>query len=147
MKAKDEPLYWHLFENMMEGFAVHEIIVNRAGVPVDYRFLDVNPSFERITGLKAADIIGNTVRKVLPGIEPAWIEKYGKVALQGVPLVFEEYNLDLGKHFEVHAYRRNRGSSPVFSRTSPSTSRRRRRCGRKKNVHAPLWTPLSMRSS
>ena len=86
MKAKDEPLYWHLFENMMEGFAVHEIIVNRAGVPVDYRFLDVNPSFERITGLKAADIIGNTVRKVLPGIEPGGSRSTARLRSRESPL-------------------------------------------------------------
>jgi PAS domain S-box-containing protein len=105
MKANDEPLYRDLFENMMEGFAVHEIVVDGAGVPVDCRFLDVNPSFERITGLKAADIIGKTVREVLPGIEPVWIEKFGKVALEGIPLLLEDYNRDLGMHFEVRVYR------------------------------------------
>ena len=109
MKANDEPLYHHLFENMMEGFAVHQIIVDEAGVPIDYRFLDANPGFARITGLTVADIIGKTVREVLPKIEPVWIERYGKVALDGTPLVFEEYNQDLGRHFEVHAYRPEAG--------------------------------------
>ena len=71
---------------------------------MDYRFLAVNPAFERLTGLKAADIVGRTVLEVLPGTERHWIEAYGKVALSGEPLYFENHAATLGKYFEVKAF-------------------------------------------
>lgn len=96
--------YQLLFEQMMNGFALHEIILNESGAPCDYRFLDVNPAFEALTGLKRAQIIGRTVREVLPDIEPQWIETYGHVALTGQPAHFESYSAALDKYFEVQAY-------------------------------------------
>ena len=36
---------------MTEGFALHEIVTDEADRPVDYRFIDLNPAFERLTGL------------------------------------------------------------------------------------------------
>jgi len=99
-----EQRYKTLFRNMTDGFALHEIICDGEGRPVDYRFLDANPAFERITGLAAADIAGKTVREVLPLIEPVWIETYGQVALTGEPKFFEEYAAAQDKFFEVAAF-------------------------------------------
>lgn len=97
--------YKTLFSEMLDGFAVHEIICDMEGSPVDYRFLAVNPAFERMTGLKAESIVGRNVMEVLPGTERHWIETYGKVALSGEPISFESYSAEIGKHFEVTAYR------------------------------------------
>jgi len=102
---KAEQKYQALFREMLDGFALHEIILDTDGTPVDYRFLAVNPAFERMTGLKAGDIAGRTVLEVLPGTERHWIETYGKVALTGEPVQFMNHSADLGKHFEVTAYR------------------------------------------
>ncbi len=93
-----------LFHEMLDGFALHEIICNQEGNPVDYRFLAVNPAFERMTGLKATDLVGRTVLEVLPQTEPYWIDTYGQVALSGKPFHFENYSVDLHKHFEVSAF-------------------------------------------
>lgn len=96
--------YRMLFQSMVEGFALHEIILDN-GVPVDYRFLAVNPSFERLTGMHAVDIVGRTVRDVLPGTEPHWIGRYGRVALTGESDSFEAFSEALGKWFDVNVYR------------------------------------------
>ena len=101
-KTKEE--YETLFREMLDGFALHEIICDSKGKPVDYRFLAVNPAFERMTGLKGESIIGKTVLEVLPGIEPYWIETYGNVALTGEPVFFENYTQGLDKYFQVTAY-------------------------------------------
>lgn len=101
---KSEQQYRQLFTSMISGFALHEIILDAQGHPCDYRFLSVNPAFEQLTGLKAQDVKGRTVREVLPSTEEAWIQRYGEVALSGKPLHFEEYSAVLGKHFEVMAY-------------------------------------------
>jgi len=97
--------YQTLFREMLDGFSLHEIIRDEQGKPVDYRFLAVNPAFERMTGLKAQDITGKTVREVLPGIEPHRIETYGKVALTGEPVFFEDCAKEAGRHFQVTAFR------------------------------------------
>ena len=94
-----------LFQEMLDAFAVHEILLDQQGHPYDYRFLSVNPAFERFTGLKAADIVGKTVLQVLPKTEPYWIETYGRVALTGEPIFFENLSSETGKYFEVKAFR------------------------------------------
>ncbi|NLE75464.1 MAG: PAS domain S-box protein, partial [Chloroflexi bacterium] len=97
--------YRTLFQEMLNGFAVHDIICDEHGTPVDYRFLAVNPAFERMVGLKADEVVGKTVLEVLPGTEPHWISTYGKVGLTGEPAAFENYAAVLQKHFEVTAFR------------------------------------------
>ncbi|MDD4192667.1 MAG: PAS domain S-box protein [Mangrovibacterium sp.] len=93
-----------LISSMQLGLAVHEIILDDAGQPVDYRFLDVNSSFERLTGLKRGDILGKTVLEVLPNTEKIWIERYGRVVLTGVPDSFESYSQELNRFYSVLAY-------------------------------------------
>lgn len=101
---------------MAVGFALHEMVFDAEGRPVDYRFLDANPAYERITGLCLAGIRGKSVREVLPGIEERWIEAYGRVVLSGEPLLFTDFAVALGKHFEVWAYRPGPGRFVVMVR-------------------------------
>ncbi len=93
-----------LFDNMQEGFGLHEIICDEAGNPVDYKFIDVNKAFERITGFTLKELKNKTVNEVLPGSEKFWIKKYGKVALTGEPTTFTNYARRVGKHFSVSVY-------------------------------------------
>ena len=66
---QSEAQYRSLFENMIDGLAYHRIVTDENGKPVDYIFLEANEAFEKLTGLKRADIIGKSVREPLPGIE------------------------------------------------------------------------------
>jgi PAS domain S-box-containing protein len=103
-RKKAEQEYKTLFREMLDGFALHEIICDDSGTPVDYRFLDINPAFERMTGLKAESVVGRTVMDVLPGTEIYWIETYGAVALSGDPITFENHSAEIEKHFQVTAF-------------------------------------------
>ncbi len=100
-----EEKYRALFSEMTEGFALHRIICDEQGQPADYRFLEVNPAFERLTGLRGEDILGRTHKEVLPEDDPTWVRTYGEVALTGVPARFDQYSPALGRHYEVVAYR------------------------------------------
>lgn len=97
--------YQLLFREMVVAFAVHEILCDESGHPINYRFLAVNPAFEQMTGLHADEIIGKTVLEVLPQTEPYWIETYGKVALNGENISFQQYSAGLDKYYAVTAYR------------------------------------------
>ncbi|PKP02452.1 MAG: hypothetical protein CVU11_11760, partial [Bacteroidetes bacterium HGW-Bacteroidetes-6] len=111
-----EERYRLLFENITQGFALHEIICDENGLPIDYSFLSVNPAYEKLTGLKSENVIGKTVKQVIPELEAFWIETYGKVALTGEPVCFENYSAGLGKHFEVSAFSPGEGRfAVVFS--------------------------------
>jgi diguanylate cyclase (GGDEF)-like protein/PAS domain S-box-containing protein len=96
--------YEQLFNEMVDAFALHEIILDEKGTPIDYRFLAVNPAFEMMVGVRAKDIIGKTVLEVFPNTESYWIETYGKVALTGETISFENYSAATDKYFRVMAY-------------------------------------------
>ena len=103
-RKQTEARYQTLFSEMLDGFALHEIICDAEGRPVDYRFLAVNPAFERMTGLQADAVVGQTIQSVLPDTESHWIETYGRVALTGEPALFQNYARSLGQYFEVTAF-------------------------------------------
>lgn len=96
--------YERLFENMEQAFALHEMIFDEKGNPIDYRFLLINKAFERVTGLSAEKAIGKTVLELLPGTESVWIDTYGKVAATGKSCHLENYSKELDAHFDVVAY-------------------------------------------
>jgi two-component system cell cycle sensor histidine kinase/response regulator CckA len=102
---QSETQYRMLFEQMVSGFATHEMIYDEQGNPIDYKFLAVNAAFEHLTGLRAADLIGKTVKTVLPTTEPSWVETFGQVVTSGTPVQFENYHQGLGRHYQVTAYR------------------------------------------
>ncbi|MFP4556538.1 MAG: PAS domain S-box protein [Bacteroidales bacterium] len=93
-----------LISQMHQGLALHEVVKDDKGRVIDYRFLEVNSSFERLTGLKGEDVVGKTVLQVLPKTEKKWIKIYGNVATTGQPVQFENYSKSLGKYFHVDAY-------------------------------------------
>lgn len=104
-QRRAEQDYQTLFQQMLDGFALNEMIFDAAGQPVDYRFLRVNPAFEQLTGLRAETITGKTALELFPQTEPFWIQTYGQVVLTGEPVRFENYTQTVDKHFEVVAFR------------------------------------------
>lgn len=98
-----EGKYRSLFNSIDEGFCIIEMIFDEGGKPIDYRFLEVNASFERQTGLVDAE--GKTMRSFAPRHEEHWFETYGRVALTGVPERFESPAAALGHYYDVYAFR------------------------------------------
>ena len=100
---QSEARYRNLFEALNEGFCTVEVIFDEAEKAMDYRFLEVNPAFERQTGLHNAQ--RRLASEVVPGREAHWLEIYGQVALTGKPAQFESAANAMGRHFDVCAYR------------------------------------------
>jgi PAS domain S-box-containing protein len=100
---KSEEKYRTLFDSIDEGFCTIEVLFDGNDKPVDYRFLEINPSFEKQTGIK--DARGRTMREIAPQHEEHWFEIYGKIALTGEPARFENEAAQLHRWYDVYAYR------------------------------------------
>lgn len=99
--AKDNAL---VLRNMAEGLALHEMVLDENGEACDYRFLNVNPAFADLMGLRADELIGHTALEIWPDVEPSWIKRYGEVVATGIPVRFESYTKTVSKYFDVSAY-------------------------------------------
>lgn len=101
---KSEKRFKDIFTKMLDGFAIHKIILDENNLPVDYVFIDVNPAFEKLTGLNKNDIIGKNVSEIFPHLEKYWLDTYSDVALNDKVVQFENFSSDIGKYFKVTAY-------------------------------------------
>ena len=109
---KSERKYRSLFKNMLSGFAYCQILVDEDNKPIDFVYLEVNDAFERLTGLKRADIIGKKVTEAIPGIKkshPELFSIYGKVALTGKGTNFEVYFEPLAIWLTISVYSPQKG--------------------------------------
>lgn len=98
-----EEKYRTVFNSIDEGFCVVDMLFDQQGKPSDYLFLEINPMFEHLTGLRNA--VGRTARELVSGLEEFWIETYGRVALTGESARFERYVEPMNIWFNVHASR------------------------------------------
>ena len=101
---ESEEKYRLLFENMTTAFALHEIICDDSGKPVNYRYLEINPAFEKLTGVPPAALLGKTILDVLPNTEQYWIDVFGKVALTGQPMAYENYSRELERYYDTWVF-------------------------------------------
>lgn len=100
---RSQERYRTLFETMEDGFCVIEMLFDANNTPIDYRFLEINPAFEQQTGLQQAE--GKTLRELVPNMEEFWFKTYGRVALTGEPVRFENGSEAMNRWFEVYAFR------------------------------------------
>ncbi len=101
---ESEEKYRSLFDKMMNAFALHEMIFDETGEAIDYKFLEVNPAWEKIVGIKAESVIGKRIKEIMPNIEDSWVQYYGKVAKTGISEEFEDFNTATNKYYQVYAY-------------------------------------------
>ncbi len=109
-----ETKYRLLFENMTSAFALHEMIYDESGKPIDYRFLEINSAFEEMTGLPKEKVVGKTVLQIIPNTEPYWIELYAKVVYTGFPTPFQNYAREQDRYYDGWAYRPQEGQFAVI---------------------------------
>ena len=101
---QSETKYRTLFESMGQGYSAIEMIHGPDGRPIDHRLLELNPAFERLTGIRVTDAIGRTATEVTPGIDPWWFETYDRIAHQGYPERVEYEVTALGRWYEAHCF-------------------------------------------
>jgi diguanylate cyclase (GGDEF)-like protein/PAS domain S-box-containing protein len=99
-----------LFNSMQEGFFLAELVFNVQGDPVDWRYLDTNPAFTQILGMKREEVVGRTVFEVFPDMDAQWFAACVRVAVTGEPAHSERFGPNTGRYFINHYYspQRNR---------------------------------------
>ena len=121
---ESELRYRTLFDSIDEGFCIIEVIFDEDNKPMDYRFLEINPSFETQTGLANAQ--GRTMRELAPKHEKHWADTYGEIALTGRPARFQNRAEQLGRWYDVYAFRYGQpGSRQVAVLFNDITERQR----------------------
>ena len=102
--AESEAHYHTLFDSIDEGFCVIELIFDHANKPIDYRFLELNPSFIKQSGLNEA--LGKRMSELAPNLDVEWYEIYGKVVTTGQSVRFIKQAKELeNRWFDVYAFR------------------------------------------
>ncbi len=97
---RSEAQYRGLFNTMVSGFALFEILADAQGKPSDYRFLEVNPAFENMLGLNRDQVVDRTLLTVMPAMEPQWKDTFSQAGQSAKPVHFEGYNRTLNKYLE-----------------------------------------------
>jgi PAS domain S-box-containing protein len=99
---ESEAKYRTLFESIDQGLCICEMLFDEQGQPNDYRFLEVNSVFEKLTGLEQA--AGKRMRELAPNHDAYWFEIYGRVVQTREPVRFENYASALKRWFSVNAF-------------------------------------------
>jgi PAS domain S-box-containing protein len=99
---ESEEKYRSLFTTMDQGFCIIEKVETAPGQPSNFRYITVNPAFERHTGL--SDVVGKTMRDFVPNAEHHLVDIYDAVVRTGEPQHFEEYVSEVDLWFETEVF-------------------------------------------
>ncbi len=116
---ESESKYKNLFNNMSLGHSYYKIITDESGKPTDYIVTETNPSYEKITGINCAELIGKKATEAFPNIKNStvdWIGLFGKVALTGKTVSMEIYSDIMNRWYNVNYYCPKKGyTAAIFS--------------------------------
>jgi PAS domain S-box-containing protein len=101
---ESEEQYQRLFENMINGFALLELIYDDRGKPVDAKYLAVNQYFEELVNVKRQELVGKTHSEYFNTIDKSLLELLEPLLTSGRPVRFEYSLKEIDKIVEVFAY-------------------------------------------
>ncbi|MES2462517.1 MAG: PAS domain S-box protein [Armatimonadota bacterium] len=96
-----EARYLTLFTAVDDAVLLGEVIPDARGRAADFRHLEVNPSYTRLTGRTPDQVIGKTATDVLGENAASWIAAGGRAGVEGRPIRIEDYIIGPGKWLSV----------------------------------------------
>ncbi|MBN1376271.1 MAG: PAS domain S-box protein [Dehalococcoidia bacterium] len=107
--------YQLVFDRMQDGFAVFELLYEDNDRATDARFLEVNPAFEHITGVKSNDIVGKTLWEVFPTMRLKSIDFWKDLISSGKNVLIDElYMMTLDKYMRISGMSLKKGRYAVL---------------------------------
>ncbi|MDD5311966.1 MAG: PAS domain S-box protein [Dehalococcoidia bacterium] len=104
-----------VFNSMLDGFVIFETVYDDSDDVTDARFLEVNPAFEKIVGLKANDVIGKTMWEVFPTMRLSTVDIWKKMLRERKAIHYEEYYLrTMDKYFRITGFCPKRGRYAIM---------------------------------
>ncbi len=104
---KSEERYRYLFNNIDEGFAIFEIVYDKKNKPYDFRYIELNPAYEKTTGIIIKDVLGKTLNKLKYNFEDYWYKAFIKVTLTGESIRILNESKKLNKWFDMYIFKIN----------------------------------------
>lgn len=90
-----------LFGAMTEMVALHELVFDDNNNVINYRIIDCNIAYSKITGIKKEAAVGRLSTEVYQTDTPPYLEEFSKVALTGNPFDYNTYFAPMDKHFMI----------------------------------------------
>ncbi|MFC2073821.1 diguanylate cyclase domain-containing protein [Campylobacterota bacterium] len=135
----DNSEYYSLIENMLNGYAINEIILDYKHEPVDYCFLEVNSAFEKLTGLSRKRVIGKTILDIMPHTDLEWIKLCADVALNQKDITTEYYSKVLKRFYQVRIKSQEKGIFVTIFNDITSLKNANREAERQKESYESLF--------
>lgn len=101
---ESEESFRTLFENMNEAVALHEVLYDEKGNPLDYRILKVNRAYEKFFGYSASQVVGHLASNLYGGKKAPHLAEHASIAITGISRSFETYIVPLHKYFKISAF-------------------------------------------
>jgi PAS domain S-box-containing protein len=112
--VQSERKYRSLFTEMMSGCALHELVYDAQGNPVDYVTVEANPAFMTMLDVTPETAIGIKTSQILPPDElKQWLGIFGPVAAGGPGVSYEIFSPLNGKYFSGAAFSSEKGKFAV----------------------------------
>ena len=99
-----------IYSSMSEGLAVHELIFDSSGKAVDYILKEINPAYERITGINRNVISNRKATDIYSTKAPPYLDIYAQVESAGLSMSFETYSSELNKYINISAFSPGKGT-------------------------------------
>lgn len=103
-QQKSEQQYRMLFDQMTSGFALLGTNPDEKNQPYNFRFLQVNPAFELLTGFDAHTLQGKQLTEILPTSGSSLINHVKEIIITGKNYPFELYVRELGRFIYFRVY-------------------------------------------
>jgi two-component system, cell cycle sensor histidine kinase and response regulator CckA len=118
-----EERYRKLYTSINDGIALHEVIYDQSGSPINYKIIDVNPKYTEITNIDRDSCIGKLATETYGTSNPPYLEIYAGVASTGNPAGFETYFEPMNKYFQISVFSPSRGSFATVFKDISETKR------------------------
>ncbi len=115
-----EEQYDKLFNSMLNGFLLVEMIFDEKGEAYDWRYLKINPAMEKLMSRTAEEVVGKTILEVFQDFTDEWLTIFPRIADNPGGEIFELYAPVFGGYFQVAAYMLKENQvAAVFSDITP----------------------------